>query len=277
MPRVKKPKMPNGYILWQGPSPVDGRMLVCLLVKSKNRKTGPSWQTWILVDDMYPNNALRDGSDRSVCGDCPHRWRTVIINGKEKRIRTCYVIPPSISTIWRAYKKGLYPWFPWPRDPEDGNDAKVAEIFRDAILLRLGAYGDPAMLPVLVNLLLLHNYHKARKIQGVENAKWVGYTHQWQQPWFNPHYLGLLMYSCDTPEQVAKAHALGARVFYTGKTPVPGLSLCPASKEYKEKTGKAITCGDCGMCNGQRKTKVNSFYIPPHGSSKHFVGLPVIN
>lgn len=270
MPRVKKPKPPRGYIIWRGPSPVDGRMLVCLCVKSGNRKTGISWQTWILVDDIYPSEALRGGEDYSICGNCIHRWRDVLVDGKVKRIRTCYVIAPVIASVWKAYKKGNYADLTHILVPSSRMYycPEFIAALKTAKLLRLGAYGDPALVPFWVTEWLLRQWNDDR-----DNSQGhVGYTHQWKEPWWDSRYQQLLMLSCDTEEDIAEVHRRGGRAFYAGKEIPSGLSMCPASTEYKAKTGKSVTCGDCLLCNGERKAR--SIGIISHGTSKRFVGLP---
>jgi hypothetical protein len=45
--------------------------------QSKNKKTGPMVQAWILVEKMLPIMAVMAGADRSVCGSCKFRPITV--------------------------------------------------------------------------------------------------------------------------------------------------------------------------------------------------------
>ena len=43
----------RGYVLWRGPSPIDGKPIVVIaVVKSANRKTGNMIQVFILCDDL---------------------------------------------------------------------------------------------------------------------------------------------------------------------------------------------------------------------------------
>ena len=68
---------PNGAILYEGPSALDGAPIVVIVTglarKSTNAKTGALLQTWILRSDMHPIDAVRSGADSSICGDCRHR------------------------------------------------------------------------------------------------------------------------------------------------------------------------------------------------------------
>ena len=72
---MTKPNM-NGRILWEGPSPVDGTPLVCIVTgltaKSANGKTGSMLQIWILCQDFHPVEAFSTEAGRANCGDCPH-------------------------------------------------------------------------------------------------------------------------------------------------------------------------------------------------------------
>ena len=50
---------------------------------SRNPKTGPMVQLWILRADVHPMEAISTGTDSSICGGCKHRGA----NGRE---RSCY-------------------------------------------------------------------------------------------------------------------------------------------------------------------------------------------
>ncbi len=67
----------NGYVLYEGPSQLDGRPIVCIVTgfraASDNVKTGDMLQTWILLRNIDPQEATLNGSDFSVCGDCALR------------------------------------------------------------------------------------------------------------------------------------------------------------------------------------------------------------
>ena len=72
------PPMPNGYIIFSGPSELDGAPIIAVATgfstSSSNRKTGPGLvQTWILRADINPVQALQTGADGSICGPCPMR------------------------------------------------------------------------------------------------------------------------------------------------------------------------------------------------------------
>ena len=91
--------MANGIIFYEGPSLLDGKPIVgiALAGSSTNSKTGELVQTYILRSDMPPQDAINDGHDVSICGNCTHR-KTVGDNG-----RTCYVFSPSIAQVYKSY------------------------------------------------------------------------------------------------------------------------------------------------------------------------------
>ena len=70
-------KAPNGYILYRGPSAIDGKPIMVIATgfanKSSNGKTGDMIQTWIIREDIAPNEAIKSGEDESICGQCIHR------------------------------------------------------------------------------------------------------------------------------------------------------------------------------------------------------------
>ena len=78
------PHNPNGRVLYEGPSMLDGAPIVVIATgfaeSSANDKTGAMIQTWILRADLPPHHAFKAPEGASVCGDCPHRLN-----------RTCYV------------------------------------------------------------------------------------------------------------------------------------------------------------------------------------------
>ena len=67
----------NGYVLYRGPSKIDGKPIVMIATGFKtgsgNVKTGAMIQTWILREDVEPHTAQKTGDDESICGNCPHR------------------------------------------------------------------------------------------------------------------------------------------------------------------------------------------------------------
>ena len=228
-------------MLWEGPSRLDAAPLaVILTLGASNRKTGDMDQTWILRSDVHPLEAVRYGKDRSICGDCRHRTR-----GQ----RSCYVtVQHGPANVWNAYRRGKYP--------------KVTTTEAHARMrgraLRIGAYGDPVMVPAFVWTNLLD------VVSG-----WTGYKHQWANPAMTPTlYQSFLMASVETHAEHAAAQAAGWRTFRTRHALdglLPGEIVCPASLEAGHKT----TCLSCRICRGASGSgTTKSVAIYAHGPGR---------
>ena len=176
----------QGAVLYEGPSLFNGEDIVVIATglkhKTENEKTGDMVQIWILVSGKSPIKAQHSGEDDTICGTCKHR-----------HFRSCYVnLIRGPEHVWQAYQDGKYKRF-------DMNDIRTAELFRDRHV-RLGAYGDPAVVPLDV-----------WKTVTYVCAGWTGYTHQWKRA-----PIGLREYcmaSCDTIEEAEDAKSRGWRPF----------------------------------------------------------------
>jgi hypothetical protein len=230
----------SGVVLYRGPSRLDGQPIVAIAtLKSENVKTGNMVQIWILRADQAPTEALNTGADASACGSCP--LRGILAEGRNKG-RACYVqVRNAPLAVWNSWKAGNYPAF----------DARAhLELFRGR-MVRLGAYGDPAALPIRAVASVL------RVAKG-----WTGYTHQWRQRRF-ARWQRYVMASCESTEGAIEAQARGWRTFRVRPANAPALAteiVCPAAEE----AGKRITCERCGACNGGRSEK-RSVVIIGHG------------
>ena len=231
-------KRPNGYILWRGPSLLDGAPIVVIgIKKSGNRKTGRMLQTYILRADMSPVNAIRSGSDASICGSCPHRG--IVIDGRNKG-RTCYVnIGQGPTGVYKAFMRGAYP------------ACEDIEALGENQLVRLGTYGDPGAVPGWVWQTLIRSA-----------VGHTGYTHQWQS---RPDLKGIVMASADSSKAASVAHAAGWRTFRVAMpnhvARLKTESICPASAE----AGKKLTCETCLACHGASSGRRGSIVIQAHG------------
>lgn len=211
--------MPNGTIIYTGPSRLDGAEIVVIATgleaKSRNEKTGAMIQTWILRTDIAPKIAQDTGLDATVCGDCPLR---PVNSGPRCYVKT-HQAPRSVLD---AYHRGIYaPISDW-------------SIFSDRIV-RIGSYGDPAAVPA-------HIWKRLVKLA----VQHTGYTHQWHGKRNASAYL---MASVETPAGRELAKTKGYRTFRTKRPDDPVLSgeiSCPASKEAGHKT----TCAKCRLCGG---------------------------
>lgn len=223
-------------ILYEGPSQIDQSPIVVIATgherKSKNSKTGPMVQVWILKADANPVSAIMNGGDRGICGNCRHRGPL--------GARSCYVnVGKAPSNVYRAYKKGLY---------ERASD--LVDFGRNRTV-RLGAYGDPGAVPHRVWDLLL------RDARG-----WTGYTHEWRN---RPDLKQWCMASTDTLGEQQEAQQLGWRTFRSTTQLLmrPNEIFCPASEEM----GKKTTCHQCMLCNGQ-SGRAKNIAIMIHGVGK---------
>jgi hypothetical protein len=204
--------------------------------KSANRKTGQMIQIWILRSDMSPVDAVKTGADSAICGTCPHRG-----DRSTGRKRSCYVnVGQAPDAVYRAFRRGSYPTLAL---------ADYPQVFKGRAV-RLGAYGDPAMIPPVL-------------IEAICSlaSKHTGYTHQWTRAeWLKP----FVMASCDSPADFVQASHHGWRTFRVAASlaPLPSEILCPSSNE----AGNRTTCAKCGLCNGAGSAK--NIFIPVHGSGK---------
>lgn len=232
---------PLPAILWQGPSQIDGAPIMLVATdNSKNSKTGAGLiQTWILRTDVAPLTAIHTGQDESICGDCP--LRGTIENGRNVH-RACYVLVHNAPrSIYAAYTRGRYATL-------TRADARQVLAGR---LVRLGAYGDPAAVPVAVWDSILRDV-----------AGHTGYTHQWQRFSAIRRYA---MASVETIEQREHAHRRGFRTFRVGFGRDRNEARCPASHE----AGRKLTCDQCLACDGASNRR-GSIVIQPHGhGAKH--------
>lgn len=241
----------NGYILYRGPSMLDGKPIVVIgtgfAETTDNTKTGKMIQTWIMREDIHPNSALHTGDDSSVCGDCMHRG--MIVWDQEKlmrrnKYRTCYVkVFQAPGNVWKAYKNGNYPEI----SPYD-----IPELFQGRAV-RFGAYGDPAAMPYeIINAI------------GISADFTTGYTHQWRT--CEGRYGKWVMASADDVADRFLAKSLGYRTFRVradfddvGENEIS----CPAAKEM----GHKVKCDKCKACGGLSSKAKCDVTIMAHGDA----------
>jgi len=216
---------PNGLILWEGPSAVNGEPVVVIVTglkrKSQNAKTGADMlQVFYLLQDTPPVDAVRNGSDVAICGDCKHRPH---LGGK------CYVKTwRAPRAVWAAYHAGRYAR--WDGDPAPFMGRRI----------RFGSYGDPACAPDECNARL----DPIRAVVSGISA----YTHQWDSP-LGEHLRSWVMASTDNVAEYLRAKAAGWRSFRVRQANEPveaGERVCPAAKEAPT----SLTCAQCLQCNG---------------------------
>lgn len=226
------PRWARGVVLYEGLSRFNGEEIVAIATSlewpSQNTKTGDMLGIYILLRDIHPGVAVKDGQDDAVCGTCRHRPST----GGDCYVETAW----GPAAVWRSYQAGRYPY---------GKPAMLR-----GALVRIGTYGDPAALPLEL-------------WEGIaqEARGHTGYTHFWRD--LRPDRWGrILMASVDTDEEEREAQAEGwrtYRVLTAQERPLEGSRACPAPE-----TG--LPCSVCLGCDGTgRGAHRAGFHINKHG------------
>lgn len=236
---------PKGVVLYEGPSRFDASRTIAaiLTVESHNTKTGGIPQVWIIDKDIAPQEALKNGQDQALCGDC--RLRN---NG-------CYVVTfQAPRSVRAAYLRGSYltgdKGLEWV-SKQGGRGVWPA--------VRIGAYGDPYAVPIEVWDDLSFR---------VGSAKILGYTQQWTKPDAAP-YRKYCMASLFSPTEAKIARANGWRYFRVREATETELGerevVCPASEEQ----GYRLDCRSCRACTGSRgdTDRRASVTIAAHGAA----------
>ena len=219
----------NGFIVWEGESQLNGEPVVMIVTgvnnPSKNTKTGPMLQVFYLLQNEHPVVALAEETDDAVCGDCPLRRKV------------CYVeVGKSVAAVWRAYRNGKYPKL----DLRKPNHRKLL-VGRK---VRLGAYGDPASVPIRQNRRII-----------IICAGHTGYSHQVHR---FPKLADLVMASADHPIEHEAYQAAGQRTFIV----VPEGENPPEDALECLNHSHGIQCHDCMLCDGGQGRNI---WIPAHG------------
>ena len=237
-------------IIWSGISQLDGVTPVVALatgvptagtrsVSSNNAKTGDMIQVHILLADVNPTQALKQGLDAAICGTCPHK--SVAAGGSG----ACYTHGNirrgfAQTSTWKSHDaKGSVPF-----DVSRFAGQKV----------RFGAYGDPAAVPFEVWASI------AEVAEGV-----TGYTHQWRTA--DPRFAEVCMASADSMPEYLEARRAGYRTFLVrpmDSARPKGMITCPASEE----AGKKTVCASCLQCGGTGNGRKAMITIMAHGASK---------
>ena len=239
---------PTGYIIYQGPSLLDGQPIVAIAtMASRNVKTGSMVSIWIMRQDIDPVTASRLGADASVCGACPHRGTPNMDKAAGQADgRACYVILyQAPRNVWQSYKRGIYPM---ARTVDD-----LAAIGRGA-MVRNAAYGDGAAIPAWIT-------------SAIESdaAGHTAYSHQSKNV-ASSFDAARYMVSVESQDAARVAWDAGQRTFRIVDTYadiVPGRETeCPSSRGVK--------CADCGLCGGGQ-VKAKSIAIVKHGTGAKYL------
>lgn len=233
-------------VIYDGPSLYDGEPIIVVAVPDWNKKTGLMLSTWILLRDVHPSLAAGDEQrDASICGSCKYRY------DPETGERLCYVrVGWEPAMVWEKYHDGEYRH----GGPNEANPWKLP--------VRLGSYGDPAVVPVSIWKSLVTTVDDPRQH--------TGYTHLWDDPSMliqsniAEGLRELCMASVDDLDERERAQRAGWRTFMVA---APGELrdqlhdvLCPASGLGGRKT----TCANCVLCSGNT-VAASSIWIPAHG------------
>ena len=233
----------NGFIFYKGPSLIDGFPVVGIaILNSQNSKTGNMIQTYIINDNgLSPLENSRQKKDYSICGNCKHRRNT---GG------SCYVnLGQGPNMVFKSLQANKYP------------DYTLSPNYWDSLIegreIRIGAYGDPMAIPYEIWERLLN---KARN--------WTGYTHQWNEDFFDSRIGKLCMASVDNKEEYTRAKDKGLRTFRVLSNQESTFEkefFCPATPEGNNKTD----CKNCCACSGTKKNPNKAdVAVVVHGSLK---------
>lgn len=264
-------------LIYDGPSLLDGEPIIVVAVPDYSKKVGTMLLTWIILRDVDPRSAAYDGRDESICGGCVFRAKKPIVlrggsqldrDHAQRYQRACYVRPhlePWI--IWTKYHDDEYP--DMTAIPEWGGIQWRRQVNPTRMPVRIGSYGDPAVVPVRIWKTLV-----------ATADRYTGYTHMWDSNEVDPELKKYCMASVDDVFERERAQDKGWRTFLVTKADEKGLEpresvlmavnddiLCPASNLGGSKT----TCDKCRLCQGTTVACEKSIWIPAHGPGKEFV------
>lgn len=213
--------LPANVVFWRGPSELTGDPIMCIAgQRTINAKTGPMIQVWILRADIGPIEAVKQGGDDAICGDCKLR-------GDFGKDRACYV--QWFRAPVNIFRSHTLEW-----------SLERFALAVDGKQIRLGAYGDPVAVPV-------HVWESVLRLA----AGWTGYTHQWR--WCDAAFKRFLMASVDSLIEQREAASRGWRTFRVRASSDDALITtevsCPASDEMNHRT----TCAKCSLCRGHAR------------------------
>lgn len=251
-------KAPLGAVWYQGPSLYDGkqvRVVVNQLSGSSNSKT--EMANVSVLPMGKPSQALREGNDASVCGDCKLRGTACYVN----------LGTMGFDSTAGAIDRGRY-----------ATEAEEAlQLLKDGTApVRFGAYGNMSAVPFEVTESIL---------EVVADRGWTMYVSDWRS--CDQRFRKLAMASCHTVNEAIEAHNMGWRFFLA----VPDKSLPKASEQLENRKIKwspcpnsqdpNIKCAACKLCDGAaddddaRASIINKV----HGTSatQHHYRLAVLN
>ena len=246
----------KGFVLYDGPSEIDGEPILALTVLSAGNGKTASPALWVLPKaepEVGPNGKPKffgqtRAAGRSVCGGCPF---FEVTDEKGRKGTACFAWAHAlpIAGVVKSYHAGNYVLDEDMDLLQAWVKATAPRRFRDAYI------GDPSAVPREVLEPALHAV--------LNHAGGLGYCHHWRDPrnlWLRDH----CMASVETEQDAALAHSMGWRTFRTGlkgEQPAPGEVHCPSQTD-------GTTCAACGLCDGAGQKP--SIFATIHGV-KHVV------
>lgn len=241
----------NSRVFYRGFSPVDGAPIVGIISglvnPSGNEKTGGRFlQTWILRADVHPKDAVKLDYDKSICGTCIHR-------GNFGKSRTCYVrLSHGPAGVWESFDAGNIV------DMSEDDYKHVASMH---VGLRMGAYGDPGMIP----------FDAWAKLLDVVPFN-TGYTHRPLTD-IDARFSRYVMASCETKRELDFANSQGYRGFYVAPMGTVTIDL-PSTIECRA-TAVNKQCDSCKLCGSKGESAGLNIWIAAHGIQAQAVARKV--
>ena len=264
MTRRQRVRIPNGVVLYDGPSLYDDTPIVMIATgtgsPSRNDKVGASIQIWVLARDVDPITAHQRGLDGAICGDCPFREHDA-----------CYVtLRNGVLQVWKAFHRGGY-----PAVTDAGNPDVLEAVRQSRWFVRGGAYGNHSAVPFEVTEQLL---------EASGDRGHCLYVHDWQT--CDQRFRHFAMASVETVAGALAADAAGWR-FYLSLLPTEADSalaelaqagLRVARCPYRKDDPTTPQCVDCKLCDGKKTTTATAdarahIWNPAHGSAGVMAGF----
>ena len=279
---LSQAKNQNTVCIFDGPSLKNGVPVITLLTGFKtpslNTKTADMLQSFIVLRDVSPTDAIASGQDEAVCGDCSLRpivAKFLKLNSTiSEAIVSCYVnVGRSVQAAWNSYKAGNVATIT-PRQASilisrlrQCPGICEATCKRDHIhkatrcstrkacdnaghstgplAYRMGSYGDPGLVPASI----------WEQLSQFLNSKHTSYTHNWQNADLSRSSMASLDRQTfpDVSASIELAKSRGYRwyrVLAEGEIKRADEILCPEAKP-----NSSVTCADCGLCSGTFKFK----------------------
>lgn len=222
-------------VIYDGASQLTGERIVCFmyLKSSNNVKVLGSFYT------VYVPYEAETNHHNSVCGNCalkPHCF-------------TKGYMQMSYYKWLKAYKLGEIPFI------EVGD---LQGLPLSPSLFRFGMHGDPASIPFEVTKEYL-DYWKEKKVTV------IGYTHQKEHLNYDNRY-DIFLSSIESISQKNRIKNKTARVISHVKEKQKDEVICPFDLEKEMNGYSVITCGECKLCDINKK--INIAFLPKKPSTK---------